>query len=120
MPAASSLVIPLRLIRRSIYFSPWNVDNLKFHIIDSRNHTQQCIDERFFQVLGVVAANGIKIICQGGPGNDMSQIREGKTVTTSDFMSTFRDFFEPCPIDPCNSNRHHREIDMVDHGMGIT
>ena len=64
-------------------------------------------------------ANGIKIICQGGLGNDMSQIRERKTVTASDFVPTFGDVFQPCPIDPCNGSRHHREINMIDHGMGI-
>ena len=68
----------------------------------------------------MITANAITILTQCGLGNDVSQIGEGKTVTASDFMPTFGDFFEPCPIDPGNSSRHHREVDMVDHGMGIT
>ena len=92
----------------------------KLYILLSRNHAEQGVDERFFQGFGVITAKGIKILTQCGLGNDMSQIREGKTVAASDFMPTFWDVFQPCPIDPCNSSRHHREVNVIDHGMGIT
>ena len=42
--------------------------------IESRNHAQQSIHERFSREFVVCTANGIKIICQGDLGNDMSQI----------------------------------------------
>jgi len=74
----------------------------------------------FFRDLGSLRQKAIKILTQCGLGNDVSQIREGKTVAASDFMPTFGDAFQPCPIDPCNSSRHHREVDVIDHGMGIT
>ena len=64
-------------------------------------------------------ANGIKTICQCGFCNDMSQIREGETVASSDFMPTFGDAFEPSPIDPCNGSCHHREVNVIGDGMGI-
>ena len=65
-------------------------------------------------------ANGIKIICQGDLGNDMSQIRECETVAASDFVPTFGDIDKPFSIDPGNGGCHHRKIDVIDHGMGIT
>ena len=92
----------------------------KLYTVHLSNHAQQGVDESFFQGFGVITANGIKILTQCGLGNDVSQIREGKTVSASDFMPTFGDIYQPCPIDPGNGSRHHREVDMVDHGMGIT
>ena len=68
----------------------------------------------------MITANGIKILTQCGLGNDVPKIRERETVAAFDFMSTFRDVFQPCPIDPGNSSRHHRKVDVIDHGMGIT
>ena len=65
-------------------------------------------------------ANGIKIICQGGLGNDMSQIRERETVTASDFMPTFGDILKPCSIDPSDGGCHHGKVDVIHDGMGIT
>ena len=65
-------------------------------------------------------ANGIKILSQYGLGDDVSQIREGKTVAASDFMPTFGDVFQPCPIDPGNGSRHHGKVDVIDYSMGIT
>jgi len=62
----------------------------------------------------VCTANGIKIICQGNLGNDMSQIRECKTVAASDFVPTFGDVFQPCSIDPGNGGCHRRKVDVID------
>jgi len=67
----------------------------------------------------VFIAKGIKIICQGGLGNDMSQVREGKTVVASDFMSTFGDILKPCSIDQGNGGCHHGKVDVIHDGMGI-
>ena len=83
------------------------------------NHGQG-VDEIFIQGFGVIPANGIKIFTKSGLGNDVSQIREGETVAASDFMPTFWGVFQPCSIDPGNGSRHHRKIDVIDHGMGIT
>jgi len=88
--------------------------------IKSRNHAQQGIHERFSRVFVVCTANGIKIICQGGLGNDMSQIRERETVVTSDFMPTFGDILKPCSIDPSDGGCHHGKVDVIHDGMGIT
>jgi len=66
----------------------------------------------------VIAANGIKILTQGGLGNYVSQIRECETVTSSDFMPAFGDISQPCPIEPGNGSCHHGKIDVIDHGMG--
>ena len=51
--------------------------------------------------------------------NDVPQIRECETIAPSDFMTTFRGVFQPCPIDLCNCSCHHREVDVIDYGMGI-
>jgi len=92
----------------------------KLYIVHLSNHAQQGVDESFFQGFGVITANGIKILTQCGLGDDVSQVREGKTVAASDFMPTFGDVFQPCAIYPGNGSCHHREIDVIDHGMGIT
>lgn len=92
----------------------------KLYIVLLRNHAEQGVNKRFFKGFGVITAKGIKILAQCGLGNDVSQIREGETVAASDFMPTFGDVFQPCPIDPCNSSCHHREVNMVDHCMGVT
>ena len=42
--------------------------------VESGNHAQQSIHERFSREFVVCTANGIKIICQGGFGNDVPQI----------------------------------------------
>ena len=64
-------------------------------------------------------ANGIKIMCQGSLGNDMSEIREGKTVATSDFVTTFGDVFKSCPIDPGNGSCHGGKIHVIHDCIGI-
>ena len=63
---------------------------------------------------------GIKIICEGGLGNDMPQVREGEAVAASDFMSTFGDLLKPCSIDPGNGGCHHGKVDVIHDGVGIT
>ena len=68
----------------------------------------------------MIAANSIKILTQGGLGNDVSQIRECETVAPSDFMPTFGGVFQPCPIDPGNGSCHHGKVDVIDHCIGIT
>jgi len=63
-------------------------------------------------------ANGIKIMCQGSLGHDMSEIREGKTVATSDFVTAFGDIFKSCPIDP-NGGCHHGKVHVIHDCIGI-
>ena len=96
-----------------------NQVSLRLHSGHSRDHTQQCLYEGFSREFVLFVANGIKIMCQCGLGNDMSQIREGETVAPSDFMPTLGDGFEPSPIDPCNGSCHHREVNVIVDGMGI-
>jgi len=67
----------------------------------------------------VFIANGIKIICQRGLGNDMSQVREGRTVVASGFMSTFGDILKLCSINQGNGGCHHGKVDVIHDGMGI-
>ena len=93
--------------------------SLKLCTGHSRDHTQQSIDEGFSREFVLFVAKVIKIICQCGFGNDMSQIREGQAVASSDFMPTFGDGFKPSPIDPCNGSCHHREVNVIGDGMGI-
>jgi len=50
----------------------------------------------------VFVANGIEIICHGGLGNDVSQIREREAVAPSDFMTTFWGVFWMWSIDTDN------------------
>ena len=64
-------------------------------------------------------ANGIKIMCQGSLGSDMSEIREGKTVATSDFVTAFGDIFKSCPIDPGNGGCHHGKVHVIHDCIGI-
>ena len=64
-------------------------------------------------------ANSIKIMCQGSLGNDMSEIREGKTVATSDFVTTFGDVFKSCPIDPGNGSCHSGKVHVIHDRIGI-
>jgi len=67
----------------------------------------------------VIAANGVKILTQGDLGDDVSQIREREAVAPSDFMPTFGDVFQPCPIYPGIGGCHHRKVDVIDYGMCI-
>ena len=46
----------------------------KLCILHSRDHAQQGVDEGFSREFAVFVANGRKIICHGGVGNDMSKI----------------------------------------------
>ena len=62
-------------------------------------------------------ANGTKIIAQCCLRNDMSQIREGETLTPFNFMPTFGNAFESCAIDPGNRGSHHGKVDMIYHSM---
>ena len=54
-------------------------------------------------------------VCQGSVGNDMSEIRECKTVATSDFVTVFGDVFKSCPIGQGNGGRHGGKVHVV-HG----
>jgi len=65
-------------------------------------------------------ANDIKIICQGGLGNDMSQIRERETIAASDLMPTFGDTKKLCPINPGNGGCHHGKVYVIHDAMGMT
>jgi len=67
----------------------------------------------------VCTANGIKIMCQGSLGNDMSEIGERKTVATSDFVTAFGDIFKSCPIDPGNGGRHGGKVHVIHDRIGI-
>ena len=67
----------------------------------------------------MITANGIKIFTQCGLGNNVSEVGEGETIAPSDFMATFGDVFQPRPIDPRNGSCHRREVNVIDHGMGI-
>ena len=91
----------------------------KLSHVDSRNHAQQAIHERFSREFVGCMANGIKIICQCGLGNDTPQIWEGETVAAADFVPTFRDIFQLCAIDPGNGGSHHGKVHMIHDGMGI-
>jgi hypothetical protein len=92
----------------------------KLCLADSCDHTQQGIHEGFLRKFVVFVANGIKILAQGDLGNDAPQIGEGETVAASHFMLAFGDIFQPCRIDPRDGSCHHSEVDVIDHGMGIT
>ena len=68
----------------------------------------------------MVIANGSEIICQGGVGNNVPQIRECVIIATPDFMSPFRDILNPCPIDPGNGGGHQGKVQVIHDGMSIS
>ena len=74
----------------------------KLRPIFSADHPQQYVDKGFSGEFLVFVANGIKIIVQCGLGDDMSQIREGETITPLNFMPSFGHVFESCSIYPDN------------------
>ena len=59
-------------------------------------------------------------MCQCSLGDEMSEIRERKTVATSDFVTAFGDIFKSCPINPGNGGRHGGKVHVVHDRIGFT
>jgi hypothetical protein len=89
--------------------------SLKFRTSHSYDHAQQRVHEEFLREFVMS-----KILAQGGLGNDVPKIGEGEAVATFHFMPAFWDICQQCSIDPREGNCHHREVDVIDHGMGVT
>jgi len=64
-------------------------------------------------------ASSIKTMCQRSLGNDTSEIRERKSVASSEFVMAFGDIFKSCPIDPGNGGRHGGKVHVVHDRIGI-
>ena len=61
----------------------------------------------------------IKIRLQGGLGDELSDIGEGKMPAAFDGMTALRGVREPVGIKPCDGGCHCAKIQMVHHGIGV-
>ena len=74
--------------------------NLKFLKNSSSHHAKEHSHQRIFRGFARFGANPIKIIIEGGLGDEPPNIRKGKTGSPLHFMPTFRVGFQAICINP--------------------